>query len=386
MAQLKYRPSGLLKRAVTPSFSICLSMFVFIGGTNAAASQSPASEVAPPNSATLETAKLTAILKQQNQKSTSQVTRISVTGPIVTVMAQPPSQTTSDKELKIDAVFLAKTLIEAAPGQIIQVDVIFSNAADSKVISIDKKDIQNYSEGKTTPDEFLQSLHLLPVNQEEPLSVEPGPMKERRLLISDRIERLRKIGTGVKPFQDIFQSIESAIKSGDTDKLSTKLDDLEYKLTEQEEQVEIAKRAARGVRPEPKLESDRRITSYRARLSELTNGRPKWLDNNSNLRELKSRIDARLDKGQNNDALPLIDKFMRASGGDDSGNSKNFKSSNISANSENSFPAWKNGNRRIPEWKKQNSGNPQGNVGNSNNDAFFKPGFKGRMGNNRGAW
>lgn len=338
MSQLLFKLLTFSKRDLKSITRFLLACCVFAAGLN---SSVLAAEPATEARATIESSEkltaiqLTAILKENEQKSGSKASRVLGSGPRVTIMAQPSSSSESDREMKIDAVFFAKTLIESAPRQIEKVDVIFSGARpdDSKVISIDKKAIQTYGEGNITPEDFLRTLHLLPVNAEETPSLEPGPLLERRLLVNERIEKLRKTGTGVKPFQTIFQSIESAIKGGDTTNLSSKIEDLEEKLSEQEEQVAIAKRTARGhgltpvpgkstagTSPAPSQSPVLDDKAFERKREMFIEKAATIIQHNQGttggqkLADLKRRIDERLAKGQNGEARPLIDEFIKVEG------------------------------------------------------------------------
>jgi hypothetical protein len=291
---------------------------------------------------------LTVILKEQHQSRTSSIaSHVIGTGPGVTVMAKP-AKDADDRALKIDAVFFAKTLVDTAPKQIEQVDVIFSRprAEESKVIKISKKAIITYGEGNMSAEAFLSMLHLRPVSSDELPAVEPGPFRERRLLICERIESLRKTGTGVKPFQTIFQSIESAIKSGDTDQIKSELQDIEDKLTAQEEQVAIAKRTALGRGLTVKSSSTSKGDTTRASGKDDKN-KDKDKDDNDlerlkrNFREnsglairrihnsenagklidLKRVIDERMASGRTGDVRQSIEDFWKLAGQD---SSKNF--------------------------------------------------------------
>lgn len=341
MSQLLFKIQGCSNRNryhfVFPRLLLACCLFASVAGSSAIAAESPPSNSpvagSSESSDKLSAIQLTAILKENEQKSGSKASRVIGSGPRVTVMAQPSAQGTTDREMKIDAVFFAKTLIENAPHQIEKIDVIFSGAHpdDSKVIAIDKKAIQTYGEGNMSPEDFLKTLHLMPVNAEEPPALEPGPMLQRRLLISERIEKLRKSGTGVKPFQTIFQSIESAIKGGDTTKLAANLQDLEDKLTEQEEQLAIAKRSASGLRltpvpgkstpgsssPVTTNEGNWRLEFLKKKFNEnsaFVVQRAQSTNNGSRLSDLKRRIDDLLARGKNNDAFPLLEEFMKVEG------------------------------------------------------------------------
>jgi hypothetical protein len=167
-------------------------------------------------------------------------------GPIVTVLTEEDSKT-ADQDLKIDALFLSKVLMEAAPGQIEKVKILFSQSGrDGRFIIIDNKEIQDFGHGKISPEKMLASMRFSDVEPERAPDVMPGTQFERRLLVWNRIKRLRQQGTGVSPFENIFRDIESAVKAGDANKVSEKVAYLESKLSDQEEQVKQAKKSAQG--------------------------------------------------------------------------------------------------------------------------------------------
>jgi hypothetical protein len=369
MSQLQFESMGFFRSFHSfafPRLLLALSVFGSVTASGAVAAESVAtgtSTVLSVPADRLSAIQLTAILKENEQKSGAKASRVVGSGPRVTVMAQESSDTASDRQMKIDAVFFAKTLIESAPQQIEKVDVIFSGARseDSKVIVIDKKSIKAYGEGNISPEEFLKTLHLTPVNTDELPALEPGPLLERRLLINERIEKLRKTGTGVKPFLSIFQSIESAIKGGDTARLSADLQDLEDKLTEQEEQVAIAKRTARGqgLTPVPGKSTPGTSSGTTPRdekvafdkLKEMYVGKSGFIvqraqstPGGQKLADLKRRIDERLAKGQNGDARPLIEEFIKTEGEMYRSQNLNRRQNDFSGNKAADFKGRNNGN------------------------------------------
>lgn len=196
--------------------------------------------------AVLTAADLTTLVKDSPASKNVSDVRVVGSGPSVTVLAQKDSKA-EDKDLKIDAVFIAKVLIDGAPGQIESVKVLFSQAGrNGRYILISRKNIEDYGHGKLSPDLLLSSLKLVSMEQDRGPEIEQGPEMERRLLVWQRIEKLRQQGTGVKPFEMIFREIEGLAKSGDAGKTSQKIAYIETKLTEQEEQVKQAKKAAQG--------------------------------------------------------------------------------------------------------------------------------------------
>jgi len=196
--------------------------------------------------AALSTSQLNALLKDPGFKVSATSSIVMGTGPIVTVLTEEDAKT-ADQDLKIDALFLSKTLMEAAPGQIEKVKVLFSQSGHSgRFIIIDNREIQDFGHGKISPEKMLASLRFSDVEPERAPDVVPGPEFERRLLAWNRIKRLRQQGTGVGPFENIFREIENVAKSGESAKVSERVAYLESKLSDQEEQVKQAKKSAQG--------------------------------------------------------------------------------------------------------------------------------------------
>jgi hypothetical protein len=191
-------------------------------------------------------AELTDILRGQNVGAKSTHVQVVGAGPEVTVLAQTESAS-GERDLKIDAIFLAKALFQNAAGQISKVKVLFSQAGhDGRYINISSAQISEYGSGKMTAEQFLSTLRLVPVEPEKAPDVVAGPQFERRLLVWQRIEKLRQQGTGVRPFEALFAEVEASIKAGSQDQ-SSKLTFLEAKLGDQEEALNQAKRSARGL-------------------------------------------------------------------------------------------------------------------------------------------
>lgn len=194
----------------------------------------------------LSASDLTSILTSADVGSTATNVTVAVTGSVVTVLAQKEASA-SDRDLKIDAMFLAKALVQAAPKQIEQVKVLFSQAGkDGRFVIITAREIADFGSGKISPEILLTNLKLISVTTQKAPSVVAGPEFERRLLVWQRIEKLRKEGTGVKPFENIFAEIESAAKENKIEMVSERTTFLETKLTEQEEHVKQARKTARG--------------------------------------------------------------------------------------------------------------------------------------------
>jgi hypothetical protein len=196
--------------------------------------------------ANLTASQLNTILKDAGIKVSATSTIVMGSGPLVTILTEEDAKT-ADQDLKIDALFLSKALMEAAPAQIEKVKVLFSQSGhDGRYIIVDNREIQDFGHGKISPEKMLLSMHFSDVEPERAPDVVPGDQFERRLLVWNRIKRLRQQGTGVSPFENIFKEIETAAKANDSAKVGEKVAYLESKLSDQEEQVKQAKKSAQG--------------------------------------------------------------------------------------------------------------------------------------------
>ena len=194
----------------------------------------------------LSASQLTAVIRESNAKISAHGITVVGNGPAVTVLAEEDEKA-STQDLKIDAIFISKALVDTVPNQINSVKVLFSQPGHTgRFLKVSKSEILEYGSGKLTAAQLLSSLLISEVEPEHAPSVQPGLQYERRLILWRRIDKLKEAGTGVKPFEDIFQSIEELAKAGDDSKFSERLSYLESKLSEQEEQVAQIKKAARG--------------------------------------------------------------------------------------------------------------------------------------------
>lgn len=196
-------------------------------------------------------AQLTALIKSADSRVTASNLTVIGTGPSVTILAEK-SATASDRDLKIDAVFLAKALIEGSGGQVDKVKALFSQPdKPGRFAMVDKKVVEDYAGGKLTPEQLLGCVTLTPLEAEKAPEVVQGPLLERRLLIWQRIEKLRQRGTGVTTFQDLFRKAETSAQSPDVnpEALLQQISYLELKLTEQEGLVKQAQQHREGRGP-----------------------------------------------------------------------------------------------------------------------------------------
>ncbi len=163
----------------------------------------------------------------------------------------------SDKDCKIDAVLIAKELISAFPEQISRVRILFSkpDSHQSSQIDVTAGDVKAFSVGAINVDSLLASLEVVDVDSgstsspgRSALTIGPGALADKRLILLGRIEGLRSKGTSVKPFMDIFNRIEGEVTSSSAEVLAKDVAYLSEKLDEQEKLVKQAT-ANRSARP-----------------------------------------------------------------------------------------------------------------------------------------
>lgn len=167
------------------------------------------------------------------------------TGPLVNVFATANVKA-SEMELKIDAVFVAKALVEGAPGQVDIVHVMISQAGKERLVEVKRNQVEEYSSGRIKADQFLASIQFQ--GSDPPLPVEPGVEAKRRVKVLQDIQSLSKGGTGVAAFMDLFKKLEVSVKAGDAASgIAEQLAFLEAKLQDQREQIRQARKTARGL-------------------------------------------------------------------------------------------------------------------------------------------
>lgn len=194
----------------------------------------------------LSNAQLTALVRDSSVGARALSVTVVGSGPTVTVLAEE-KETAIDKDLKIDAMFLARTLIEGAPGQIEKVKVLFSQTGKpARHIMVSREEISDFSAGRLSAPALLESLRFSSAQSLNMPEIADGPEMARSMLVWKRIENLSAQGTGVTPFIAIFKEIQGLAKGGDADKASERLTYLESKLIGQEQQVKQAKESLRG--------------------------------------------------------------------------------------------------------------------------------------------
>lgn len=178
---------------------------------------------------------------------------------LATVLTRRHHKATDD-DLKIDAVLISKAVLDKFGDRLGRVKVLFRDEDSSfgKAVTVTTNDIKTYANGSMEPQRFLASLAIKKVDSEpdssrvknelddSSLAVSPGPYQEQRLLLLDRINTLRKRGTGVAPFEKIFLELNSTAASGDKEAVGAAVNDLSRRLGEQEDLIKQAARVGSG--------------------------------------------------------------------------------------------------------------------------------------------
>jgi hypothetical protein len=163
---------------------------------------------------------------------------------IVTTQRNPKA---TDNDCRIDAVLMAKTLIDSFPGDVLRVKVLFSDydKQTTSQIKVSKGDVESYGSGTMKQGEFLESLEVATFKENDSpftpeagqsvsTGVAPGFMQDKRLVLLSRIEALQQKGTNTKAFMEYFQQIEDLVKKGDEKASLRMINSLSGNLDDQE--------------------------------------------------------------------------------------------------------------------------------------------------------
>ncbi len=165
----------------------------------------------------------------------------------ITALVDPTGKS-DEQDLKIDALLISKSIFESSGLDTLSAKILFSNSGkNGRYIVVNRACVSDYSSGKTTAQNLLATVRFTQVQQEALPTVADGPFQERRILVWERIEKLRSAGTGVKPFEKLFNEVEETAKNKESTHLTAqKLSYLEERLTGQEQSIADARKVASG--------------------------------------------------------------------------------------------------------------------------------------------
>lgn len=181
-----------------------------------------------------------------------------ISGREATILTRRHPKATDD-DLRIDSVLITKSVLDKFDS-IGTVQVLFrdEDSSSGKSVEVTAGDIKTYANGSIDPRKFLATIAVTTVGgddeanksklsaEERKLSVSPGPYEDQRLLLMDRINSLRRKGTGVAPFEAMFAQLETQAKGGQSASVKDSVQKLGEKLAEQEDLVRQASRTGSG--------------------------------------------------------------------------------------------------------------------------------------------
>ncbi|MBK9279357.1 MAG: hypothetical protein IPM93_14440 [Candidatus Obscuribacter sp.] len=185
-----------------------------------------------------------------------------ISGNFATVMTRRHPKA-KDEDLKIDAVLITKSILDAYGYCLDGVRVLYrdEDGSNGKRIAVAEADIKNYAAGTMEPQRFLDSLKMVSIDGEldndprhgnkagaavSELSVSPGPFEDQRLLLLDRINALRKRGTGVGPYEQLFLAMDQSARNQSSEEVRKQVKALAERLGEQEQLCRQAELVSRG--------------------------------------------------------------------------------------------------------------------------------------------
>ena len=169
----------------------------------------------------------------------------------------------TDQDCKIDAVLLAKTIMDAYPRDVSRTRMMFSdsNSGTMSEIMVTTGDVKAYATGTISKDDLLTSLELKKVDNAAAdrilmLISQPkarpscsGPFQHDRQFLSDRISKLKQNGLQSKsccrwPNQSWTAKLNREVRRLGT--IQQEIRDLFHRLNEQEQAIKQAQDIARG--------------------------------------------------------------------------------------------------------------------------------------------
>ncbi|PWU01347.1 MAG: hypothetical protein C5B53_02980 [Candidatus Melainabacteria bacterium] len=160
----------------------------------------------------------------------------------------------SDEDCKIDAVLVARTLMDKYPNQLMRVKSVFTKSpGECGQATVTAGDIRSFRNGQLDKRSLLDSIelvHLGPLEAMKAVSsadpgatagVVPGPLQPWRLLTLEHINKLAALGVNVRTCLDEFNQIEGLVPTSQQKELRRRLVRLNGQLREQDEMTVEAK-------------------------------------------------------------------------------------------------------------------------------------------------
>jgi hypothetical protein len=200
----------------------------------------------------------------------------------------------TDKDCKIDAVLIARKVMDADPDGVAKVKVTFLDASDQtsyRQVTVRAGDVKAFAARAISQEMLLSELELVSgrdntagglgsiAGTAQP-EVGPGVLPDERAALLAKIQDLQKKGVGTGPFLAIFKKVEEAAGKGESVTVSQLIGSLGKAVDEQAEHLRHL-RQEQKVRPVPLDTSGKRLSRPEAQklllrssgeLGELTPG------------------------------------------------------------------------------------------------------------------
>ncbi|MBI4532337.1 MAG: hypothetical protein HY711_00195 [Candidatus Melainabacteria bacterium] len=171
----------------------------------------------------------------------------------------------TDKDCKIDAVLLAKVVMDADPAGITTVKIRFydpTNNTSYREIDVGSGVVKAFGEGRLSKDELLSSVVIERGDQDitryrnrpssgttQSAEVAAGIYKSERMNLLSRIQLLRDKGVGVRDFLGKFFNIEDKVRQADEVGLAHDIELLNEQIGQQEETTNQARSRRPALEP-----------------------------------------------------------------------------------------------------------------------------------------
>jgi hypothetical protein len=171
----------------------------------------------------------------------------------------------TDQDCKIDAVLLAKAVMDLYPKEVSRIKLVLSasNSDNMQEVTVTTGDVKAYATGTISKEDLLTSLELkkaenaagdkdsnMDLQTEGTTPVAPGFLRPQRQLLAGRIEKLKANGTGTKPFEEMLAKIEGDVQKPVSEvsriDLHKEINELYGRLNEQEQAIRAAQHIANG--------------------------------------------------------------------------------------------------------------------------------------------
>lgn len=169
----------------------------------------------------------------------------------------------TDKDCKIDAVLIARKIMDADPGGIAKVRVVFydrENNRNFRQVTVREGDIKAFASHQITQDTLLAELELVagqvnPVERfkgrsykeiSQSLEVLPGIRHGERMQLLGQISTLQEKGVSVHPYLVQFFQMEDKVRQGDREGAEKSLESLAEKVNRLTEEYKKNQESIRG--------------------------------------------------------------------------------------------------------------------------------------------